>query len=95
MSTPAAARIWGPWQIAAIEAAASPLMQEYGYQPSVPPATAKDMARARAEEIIEVGLQAASRVPCALFRYLQPANLEAEERWIGRAAKIYWSVRRV
>ena len=82
-----------PWQIAAIEAAASPLMEEFGYVRESPPATAMDMTKAHAEEVFEVGLQSASRIPCAYFRYLQPANLAAEERWIGRAASMYWSIR--
>jgi hypothetical protein len=82
-----------PWQIAAIEAVAGPLMTEYAYTPEAPPASAMDKAKARAEEIFETGLQTGSRLPCAFFRYLQPTNLDAEERWIGRAAKIYWSIR--
>ena len=82
-----------PWQIAAIEAAASPLMEDYGYARESPPATVMDMATARAEELFEVGLQQVSRIPCSFFRYLQPANLEAERRWIGRASAIYWSLR--
>ncbi|MBM3765549.1 MAG: sulfotransferase [Acidobacteria bacterium] len=82
-----------PWQIAAIEATAGPLIQQYGYTPAGLSATALDLAKARAEEIVEVGLQVASRVPCAFFRYLQPANLEAEERWIARAGEMYWSLR--
>lgn len=82
-----------PWQIAAIETAASPLMAEYGYQREHPAATATVMAMAKAEMIFETGLQTASRLPCAFFRYLQPTNLEAEERWIGHAASMYWSIR--
>lgn len=82
-----------PWQIAAIETAASPLMEELGYARESPPATPADMAKARAEEVFEVGLQAATRIPCALFRYGQPANLEGERRWIARAGVMYWSLR--
>ncbi len=82
-----------PWQIAAIEATASPLMEKYGYARESPSATAMDMATARAEELFEVGLQQVSRIPCSFFRYLRPANLEAERRWIGRASAIYWSLR--
>jgi hypothetical protein len=82
-----------PWQIAAIEAAAGPLMDEFGYARASLPATAMDMAKARAEEVLEVGLQAATRIPCTFFRYLQPVNLEAERRWIARASAMYWSIR--
>lgn len=82
-----------PWQVAAIEAAAGTLLTEFGYERTASPANLAGRAKASAEAWVETGLHTASRLPCALFRYLRPTNLNSEEKWIGRAASLYWSVR--
>jgi len=68
-------------------------MEEFGYEREAAPPTALQHARASAECIFEVGAQTLSRVPPAFFRYLQPTNLAAESRWIGRAGQFCWSLR--
>ncbi len=82
-----------PWQVAAIEATAGEMLDEFGYQRREPEASRGAMAKAEAERLIETGILWASRIPCGIYRYLQPTNLAAEERWIERGGKLYWSVR--
>lgn len=83
-----------PWQVAAIEDAAGPLMEQFGYAREAPPISAPDRARATAEEIFETAVQKATRLPAGFYRHLQPTNLAAESRWLERASALYWSVRR-
>lgn len=78
-----------PWQIAVIESLTGPAMAMYGYSPCSAPPSRLVIAGAMLEAGVETGFQKLFRLPCAAFRYLQPTNLDAEERWIVWASAMY------
>ena len=78
-----------PWQIAVIESLTAPAMDTYGYSPTSAPPSRPDLAKAILEAGVEAAFQKLFRLPCAAFRYLQPTNLDAEERWIVWASAMY------
>ena len=81
------------WRISAIEAIASPLMEDFGYRREAPRASVFDMGRAGAEGVFEIACQKIFRAPSILSRVLRPANLASEEEWRARASELYGRLR--
>ena len=78
-----------PWQVAIIESTTAAGMTAYGYAPIASPPARVTLTRAVAEAAVETAWQKLFRLPCAGYRYLQPANLNGEEKWIVRASAMY------
>jgi hypothetical protein len=76
-----------PWQVSAVEAAAGPGMEEYGYRREANRVVFLDQARAAAEAVVENLFQLVRFSPGFFYRLFQPTNLAAEEKWIGRFSR--------
>lgn len=91
--TPARLNVWQselqPWQVAIIESITAPGMAAYGYSPSAAAPALPVTAKANLDAFVETSFQKLFRLPCAAYRYLQPTNLDSEEKWIVWASAMY------
>ncbi|MGA2435918.1 MAG: sulfotransferase [Bryobacteraceae bacterium] len=95
--TPARLAVWRtalkPWQVAAVEAVAGRLMEEFGYERQTKRAPLASMARAVLEALVETTIQKFLRLPCIFTHVFQPTHLDDEQKRLMRASAIYARLR--